>query len=193
MTPDKTLPDFKTLDELLRQQAVAMTASEMHGLITGLLCGGNTDNSWLALIHDLTNEGMAFSQVLAQPLRALFNTTFELLDDTECQFNLLLPDDEAGVFARADELAGWVNHFLLGLGVADPKFSDRKEVKEIVTDLREIGMLGYDEAEDAEELDDALEEVIEYVRVAVQLCYISLAKPRSAQKADAPEQKPTLH
>ncbi len=100
MTPDKTLPDFKTLDELLRQQAVAMTASEMHGLITGLLCGGNTDDSWLALIHDLTNEGMAFSQVLAQPLRALFNTTFELLDDTECQFNLLLPDDEAGVFAR---------------------------------------------------------------------------------------------
>ena len=97
------------------------------------------------------------------------------------------------VCLRADELAGWVNHFLLGLGVADPKFSDRKEVKEIVTDLREIGMLGYDEAEDAEELDDALEEVIEYVRVAVQLCYISLAKPRSAQKADAPEQKPTLH
>ncbi len=42
-------------------------------------------------------------------------------------------------------------------------------------------MLGYDEDEDQEELEQALEEVVEYVRVAVQLCYIALIEPTKGQ------------
>ncbi|PHM74353.1 YecA family protein [Xenorhabdus kozodoii] len=194
MSIQNTLPNYQSFDEILHQQSVALTAAEMHGLISGLLCSGNHNNQdsrWLALVHDLANDGLAFSQVLVQPLRALYETTFELLDDSHFTFHLLLPDEEAGVFECADALAGWVNHFLLGLGVANPKLTEKPELKEIITDLRNIGMLGYDESEDQEELSQALEEVLEYVRVAVQLCYIALMTPKTA--GSAKNEKPTLH
>ncbi|CDG89243.1 YecA family protein [Xenorhabdus bovienii] len=192
MSIQNSLPNYQSFDEILHQQSVALTAAEMHGLISGLLCGGNHDSSWQALMHDLTNDGLAFSQVLAQPIRELYETTFESLDDSDFVFNLLLPDDEASVFDCADALAGWVNHFLLGLGVANPKLTEKQEIQEVITDLRNIGMLGYDEDEDQEELSQALEEVLEYVRVAVQLCYIALATPKTANSVKKNE-KPTLH
>ncbi|MBD2814169.1 YecA family protein [Xenorhabdus sp. Flor] len=193
MSIQNSLPNYQSFDEILHQQSVALTAAEMHGLISGLLCGGNHDSSWQTLVHDLANDGLAFSQTLAQPIRELYEVTFESLDDSNFNFNLLLPDDEAGVFACADALAGWVNHFLLGLGVADPKITEKKEIQEVITDLRNIGMLGYDEDEDQEELSQALEEVLEYVRVAVQLCYIALATPKKAGNTTKKDEKPTLH
>ncbi|AYA40858.1 YecA family protein [Xenorhabdus nematophila] len=192
MSIQNSLPNYQSFDEILHQQSVALTAAEMHGLISGLLCGGNHDSSWQTLVHDLANDGLAFSQVLSQPLRELYETTFESLDDSNFSFNLLLPDEEACVFECADALAGWVNHFLLGLGVANPKLTEKPEIKEIVTDLRNIGMLGYDESEDQEELSQALEEVMEYVRVAVQLCYIAFVTPKNSNSTKTDE-KPTLH
>ncbi|WP_338804686.1 YecA family protein [Xenorhabdus griffiniae] len=195
MSIQNSLPNYQSFDEILHQQSIALTAAEMHGLISGLLCGGyhggNHDSSWQTLVHDLANDGLAFSQVLALPLRELYETTFELLDDSSFSFNLLLPDEEAGVFECAEALAGWVNHFLLGLGVANPKLTEKPEIQEVITDLRNIGMLGYDEDEDQEELSQALEEVLEYVRVAVQLCYIAFATPKTADSAK--NEKPTLH
>ncbi|MBC8946066.1 MULTISPECIES: YecA family protein [Xenorhabdus] len=193
MSIQNSLPNYQSFDEILHQQSVALTAAEMHGLISGLLCGGNHDSSWQTLVHDLANDGLAFSQILAQSIRELYEVTFESLDDSNFNFNLLLPDDEAGVFACADALAGWVNHFLLGLGVADPKITEKKEIQEVITDLRNIGMLGYDEGEDQEELSQALEEVLEYVRVAVQLCYIALATSKKAGNTTKKDEKPTLH
>lgn len=55
---------------------------------------------------------------------------------------MLLPED-GKVFERADALAGWVNHFIR-LGCYTTKVNGKKELKELVTDLRNIGMLGYD-------------------------------------------------
>ncbi|PHM26022.1 YecA family protein [Xenorhabdus ehlersii] len=195
MSIQNSLPNYQSFDEILHQQSVALTAAEMHGLISGLLCsgnhGGNHESSWQTLVHDLANDGLAFSQVLALPLRELYETTFELLDDSSFSFHLLLPDEEAGVFECAEALAGWVNHFLLGLGVANPKLTENPEIQEVITDLRNIGMLGYDEDEDQEELSQALEEVLEYVRVAVQLCYIVFATPKTS--GSAKNEKPTLH
>ncbi|MBZ4341468.1 UPF0149 family protein, partial [Mycobacterium tuberculosis] len=77
---------------------------------------------------------------------------------------LYLPEGDAvSVFDRADALAGWVNHFLLGLGVSQPKLDKVKdETGEAIDDLRNIAQLGYDEDEDQEELEMSLEEIIEY-------------------------------
>lgn len=192
MSIQKTLPNYDTLDKLLQQHSIALTAAEIHGLITGLICGGSRDQGWQALVHDLANDGLAFPQAVAQPLRELFDTTFEALDDTEFNFTMLFPDENASIFDHADALAGWVNHFLLGIGVTQPKLADKKEITEVITDLRNIGMLGYDEDEDQEELEQALEEVIEYVRVAVQLCYIALVEPKNGPTA-VEVAKPILH
>ena len=192
MSIQKSLPNYESLDNLLQQHSIALTAAEIHGLITGLVCGGSRDHGWQTLVHDLANDGLAFPQTVAQPLRELYDLTFDALDDSEFAFNMLFPDEDASVFDHADALAGWVNHFLLGIGVAQPKLTDKKEISEVITDLRNIGMLGYDEEEDQEELEQALEEVVEYVRVAVQLCYIALVEPKNGPTA-VENIKPVLH
>ena len=91
----------------------------------------------------------------------------------------------------SDALAGWVNHFLLGLGVTQPKLDKvTGETGEAIDDLRTIAQLGYEEDEDQEELEQSLEEVIEYVRVAALQCHDTFTRPQPT----APEvQKPTLH
>ncbi|WP_114194649.1 YecA family protein [Edaphovirga cremea] len=191
MSIQNTFPTYDSVNQVLKQQSVALTAAEMHGLISGLLCGGNKDGSWLTLVHDLTNEGLAFSQTLSQPLGQLHEVTFGSLEDEDFEFRLLLPDDDTSVFERADALSGWVNHFLLGLGMMQPNLSKVKdEAGEAIDDLRNIAQLGYDEEEDQEELAQSLEEVIEYVRVAAILCHTEFTR----QKPTAPEvRKPTLH
>jgi len=193
MSIQNTFPSYEQLDQLLNQQAVALTAAEMHGLISGLLCGGNQDHSWQTMVHELTNDGLAFSQTLADPLRQLHEATARSLNDEEFMFQLLLPnDDSATVFARVDALAGWVNHFLLGLGMVQPKLDKvRGELKEAIDDLRNIGRLGYDEDEDQEELAQSLEEVSEYVRMAAILCHNSFTHPGPADAQESP--RPTLH
>jgi len=193
MSIQNTLPDYENLNQLLNQQAVALTSAEMHGLISGMLCGGNRDHSWQTLVHELTNEGLAFSQTLAEPLRQLHQNTAQALEDEEFMFQLFLPDDDhSTVFERVDALAGWVNHFLLGLGVVQPQLDKVKgEVREAIDDLRNIGKLGYDEDEDQEELAQSLEEVVEYVRMAAILCHNDFTHPDSSAPLEKP--KPTLH
>ncbi|ATA27050.1 hypothetical protein BIY26_19605 [Brenneria goodwinii] len=194
MSIENTFPGYEAIDHLLHQQQIALTAAEMHGLISGMLCGGNHDDSWKTLVLELTNDGMAFPQMLSQPLQHLYQATRETLEDDGFMFQLFLPDDNnksVTVFDRADALAGWVNHFLLGLGVVQPRLNKvQGELKEAIHDLRNIAQLGYDEDEDQEELAQSLEEVIEYVRVSAILCHNEFTHPQVI----APEQKkPTLH
>ncbi|PIJ48988.1 hypothetical protein BL250_16780 [Erwinia sp. OLTSP20] len=192
MSHSTMVPGYATLASALNQQGVGMTPAEMHGLLSGIVCGGNRDNSWKTLVYDLTNEGNAFSQTLKQPVEQLQHAICATLEDDHFEFQLLLPDDDdATVFERADALAGWVNHFLLGLGVTQPGLDKvTGETGEAVDDLRTIAQLGYDEEEDQQELAASLEEVIEYVRVAALLCHETFCRP---QPAAVEMKKPTLH
>lgn len=191
MSLTNTMPGYNALASVLNQQGVAMIPAEMHGLISGLICGGSADR-WQTLVHDLTNEGMAYPQPLAQPLQQLQQATGNSLEDDGFLFQLYLPeDDDISVFDRADALSGWVNHFLLGLGVTQPKLDKVKgETGEAIDDLRTIAQLGYDEDEDQEELEHSLEEVIEYVRVAALLCHDTFTR---AAPTNVEMKNPTLH
>ncbi|KQN64645.1 UPF0149 family protein [Erwinia sp. E602] len=193
MSLTNTMPGYNALASVLTQQGVGMTPAEMHGLLSGIICGGNRDGRWQSLVHDLTNEGMAFSHVLSVPLQELHQAIGESLEDEGFLFQLYLPeDDDITVFDRADALAGWVNHFLLGLGVTQPKLDKVKgETGEAIDDLRTIAQLGYDEDEDQEELEQSLEEVVEYVRVAALLCHDTFT--RQMPPVNAVASKPTLH
>lgn len=192
MSIQNEMPVYTVMNQLLNQQGVGLTPAEMHGLLSGLLCGGNKDSSWQPLVHDLTNEGLAFGHELAESLRSMHAATSDALEDDGFLFQLYLPEgDDVSVFDRADALSGWVNHFLLGLGMVQPKLDKvRDETGEAIDDLRNIAQLGYEEDENQEELEMSLEEIIEYVRVAALLCHDTFTHPQPT----APEvQKPTLH
>ena len=96
--------------------------------------------------------------------------TKQQLIDEDFEFQLLLGDQD--LFTQIDDLVGWVNHFLLGIGLVQPKINRVKgDVGEAIYDLRQIVKLGYDENEDQQELGFAFEEIKEYVRITAMLCF----------------------
>lgn len=101
MSIQNEMPGYNEMNQYLNQQGTGLTPAEMHGLISGMICGGNDDSSWLPLLHDLTNEGMAFGHELAQALRKMHSATSDALQDDGFLFQLYLPDgDDVSVFDR---------------------------------------------------------------------------------------------
>lgn len=184
--------DYQTLASLLTQQGVGMTAAEMQGLLTGLVCGGDADRSFMVLVQQLTNDGREFNPTLAELLQKIHSELRATLVEDGFKLQLLLPNaEDSHLFTRVEALAGWVNHFLLGLGTTQPKLDKvTGEAGEAIDDLRTIAQLGYDEEEDKEVLEQSLEEVLEYVRVAALLCFQHFF-PQARRLIEA--NQPTLH
>lgn len=107
MSIQNEMPGYNEVSQFLNQQGAGLTPAEMHGLISGMICGGNNDSSWQPLLHDLTNEGLAFGHELAQALLKMHSATSDSLEDDGFLFQLYLPEgDDVSVFDRADALAG---------------------------------------------------------------------------------------
>ena len=96
-----------------------------------------------------------------------------------------MPDDDAQLIERADALSEWCKGFLYGIGsgsIADPaKVSI--EAAEIIRDLVEITQVGVEADEQNEENETAFTEVVEFVRVGVQLLFVELAPARGEEPA----------
>ena len=175
------------LNQQLKSAGIGINATELHGFLSGLICGGLKDQSWLPLLYQFSNDNHAYPTSLIQPITEIYEQTGKTLGDVEgFDFELGLTEDES-VFARADSLSDWANQFLLGLGLVQTELGKEKgEIGEAVDDLQDICQLGYEEDDDEEELAEALEEIIEYVRTIAMLFYTHF-------NDDAQEIKPILH
>ena len=148
---------------------LSVDASELHGSLCGLLCGGARvpREGWLAQL--------ALEPASAPPaggaLDRLFAGSIGQLDDPELGFELLMPPEDAPMGERGDALLVWCRGFLGGFGLAAgqrPALSP--EASEALEDLGRIAAtdLSYDEAEADE---TALAEVSEFVRIAALLLH----------------------
>lgn len=175
------------LNQQLKSAGIGFNATELHGFLSGLLCGGLKDQSWLPLLYQFSNDNHAYPTGLVQPVTELYEQISQTLSDVEgFTFELGLTEDE-NVFAQADSLSDWANQFLLGLGLAQPELAKEKgEIGEAVDDLQDICQLGYNEDDNEEELAEALEEIIEYVRTIAMLFYSHFNEGEI-------ESKPVLH
>lgn len=180
------MTNTKIYDELNRQliqNKVGITAAELHGFLSGLLAGGNHDESWRVLVQDMLNDGQKIAEPLNKEVEELYHITKQQFIDEDFEFQLLLGEQD--LFTQIDDLVGWVNHFLLGIGLVQPKLNRVKgDVGEAIYDLRQIAKLGYDEDEDQQELGFAFEEIKEYVRITAMLCF---------DEFNEPDITPTLH
>ena len=181
------LSSHSDLNQQLKSAGIGFNATELHGFLSGLLCGGLKDQSWLPLLYQFSNDNHAYPTALVQPVTELYEQISQTLSDVEgFTFELGLTEDE-NVFAQADSLSDWANQFLLGLGLAQPELAKEKgEIGEAVDDLQDICQLGYDEDDNEEELVEALEEIIEYVRTIAMLFYSHFNEGEI-------ESKPVLH
>lgn len=171
--------DFK---QLILQLNISFTPAEFHGFLSGLIAGGIQDNSWQTLTYQFTNDGHAFSQTPLSALTEFYQQLSESFEQSQTLFSLWQPEEDDG-FALADGIAEWTSHFLLGLGLAQPKLQqETDEVGEAIDDLDEIAKLGYTEEDDNAQLLEAGEEVVEYLRVVALFLHSHFALTQPAPK-----------
>jgi uncharacterized protein YgfB (UPF0149 family) len=109
-------------------------------------------------------------------LQQLYEDTLVRLNSPELDFELLLPDDDEPLPLRAESLGHWCSGFLSGLGIGGLSDLDRvsEDLRELLDDLTHIARVEFELGESGEEENFALEEVLEYVRVAVLYAYEEL-------------------
>ncbi len=189
MTKNTKKIDFASAQACLTTEGIIAHASEIHGALTGLVCAGFTyeDNSYLALITDMFNNGEALPAQVKQLIKHLYNQIWQYIIDDNYGFELLLPDDDDSLAERSNGLSMWTQGFTLGFGLQQKNSQQLPEdIQEILKDFVEIANLSSDIDDDDEDSEQAFYEIVEYVRISALLCFSELGvapeKPSSKEK-----------
>ena len=178
--------DYAQIQRSLAASHALADPAEAHGTLAGALCTlvPYRIEDWLA---EILPEGLGSAD--ADPaLRSLYDVTVAALSGAEMEFELLIPGDEAPIEERTQALTEWCSGFLYGLGTscaADPHRLPG-ELGEIVRDLTEITRAGVDAADSDEANESALAELVEFVRVGVQLVFDKLQPLRARHAPPGP-------
>lgn len=174
-----TFPEVaKTLEDL----SSSVPAAEAHGCLCGALCTTPhySMERWLEEI--IPEEDKRADDDSQHALRLLYADTLKAVRGEEMDFELLLPDDDIPLETRAIELSLWCQGFLYGFGTGEPIKADElpTSVDEVLRDLTHIGRASVELEGGSEEEEAAYAEVVEYVRVGVQLVHDELNDLRDA-------------
>jgi len=120
-------------------------------------------------------------------LQTLYNATVAALSGGDMDFDILIPGDDRPIEERTQALTLWCTGFLYGLGTsaADPQRLPG-ELGEIVRDLTEITRADVDASDSQEANESALAELVEFVRVGVQLVFDELGPLRERPQQPGP-------
>lgn len=166
------------LMQVLNEHDFTATASEIHGLLTGLVAGGMSrgSNEFLDHMEELFNNGLTIKGSLKTATTKLVDETFTQLESDEFGFEPILLEEDESLTDQATELVNWVQHFLVGFGLCkrDLKTASN-DVREIIEDMTSITRMEAD-MEDTNENQADFYEVIEFVRVSAILCYQEFGK-----------------
>ncbi len=194
MTASNSL-SFDVIDDALRRAGAVTEPAEAHGSLCGLACvlGADAQSSWLAdtltaaeepdLPAEEIGEGSAGIQEAAALLGGLAAASTRALEAGDMSFQPLLPADDEPLEERTAALAAWCQGFNYGLALA-VRFGDADEavrheaIAEIVRDFAEMSQLGYQEDEGDRDAEADWAELVEYVRVSVQLVFEEMAGVR---------------
>jgi len=192
--------DHNELDALLKSCGSSWNAGQAHGLLCSRLslAGAEGASRWIAQVLADVDADAAERGACEEELDALCAATWQQLVERQSEFNLLLPDDEDSPSVRTEVMAQWCEGFLHGL-VAEKHSEELKKrlaeepLADIIKDMLEItrATVG-DDAED-QNIDNDIAELVEYLRVAVQLTYEELAEFRKIEESGQPETSEILH
>jgi uncharacterized protein YgfB (UPF0149 family) len=193
---------FAEVVRVLEGLGSSVPAAEAHGCLVGALCTSPhyPMERWLEeIIPDEEHRNDDDSQ---QALRLLYADTLNALRGEDLDFEALLPDDDVSLATRAGGLSQWCQGFLYGFGTGQAMNQAKKpsgkqaasddeqqdelpgSVNEILNDLTHIGRASVElEGDGDESEEEAYAEVVEYVRVGVQLIHDELI-PAAAERID---------
>ncbi len=174
------------LDAALKRCGATWDAGQAHGLLCSQLAvlGRHAGAGWLDQVLEGSDPDNALRRECESMLDALWSYTHRQLAEMQSEFEPLLPDDSDSTISRADAVARWCEGFLHGLvsGSPDAILKERlasEPLSEIIKDMLQITRASVDEETDDETNESAYADLVEYLRVAVQLTYEELAEFRS--------------
>lgn len=183
---------FAEVVRVLEGLGSSVPAAEAHGCLVGALC--TTPHypieRWLEEI--IPDADRRHDDDGRQTLRLLYADTLNALRGEELGFEVLLPEDDVSLTARAGGLSQWCQGFLYGFGTGQPVKQEELpgNVNEILNDLTHIGRASVEvEGEGDESEEEAYAEVVEYVRIGVQLIHDELI-PAVARRIDMEDAAP---
>ncbi len=168
--------DFASAQAVITTENIQSHASEIHGVLTGLVCAGFTfeEQNYIGMLNDLFNNGEIFPEPVKAVIKQMYSELWADIIDDDYAFQLMLPDDDDSIVERGHGLSNWVQGFNLGFGLQQKNTPvTSSEVKEVLTDFAEIANLS-DEMEEGEDTEQAYFEISEYVRISALLCFTEL-------------------
>ncbi len=171
--------DYEYMGQCLTDVGVDAGASGAHGLLCGLICGGEAMPRRRLLAEWFPTEPREDPAVAAckAAIDELVLAVNASVDGADFGFPLLLPDENAPLTQRAVAVRDWCEGFLYGVGLvettADGAMPD--QAKEALKDLAEISRMDVDGINGDEEEEAALMEVAEFIWVAAMLVHAELA------------------
>ena len=187
-----TTIEFEELADALQRIGCLQGAAEVHGGVCGALCVAGPDEFDLRRILDPAEDQEFQPHAVAEgTLTRLCEQAAASLEDRGMGFSPILPDDDEALEHRVRSLSAWCEGFLYGLSCHQELDLDQcsEAMQEIVTDLTQFTQAALSTDDNGEVEETAYTELVEYVRVGVQIVYIEMRGGAAAQKADTP----TLH
>lgn len=178
---------YDQLESVLARHRAGVDASELHGSVTGYLCGGGQVGAGgLLQVLELDVEEGEDRRAVQEQLQDLYRACRAALDDAQLGFEPLLPASERPLSERADALVEWCRGFLGGFGLASAQRTQQLSAdgNEI---LRDLGTIAASELTcgDSEEDERSLMEVGEFVRVGALVLHAEVAGQRAGAVAGA--------
>ena len=183
--------DYAALHDALASSGAVIALAELHGGVCGALCAGAVTAAQHWVVDCLRDDDLEPNADIGTALDEVILRTWRMLEDRELAFEPLLPSDDDAIDDRVQALALWCHGFLSALGANAPDVArqlhgkgatgEAATVGEILGDFAEISRagLGEGEVESGNEPDFALAELIEYVRVGVQIVFEDMTPRRT--------------
>lgn len=173
------------VEAALQRAGSTWSAAQAHGLLCGAIAVRGSDGAaqWLGQVLDGSDPANALHQEGAGQLNDLASETYRSLAERQSEFEPLLPEQTAAIAELTAGLAQWCEGFLHGLvsHASEQALKDRlaaEPISDIIKDMVEITRAEADDSDDADQ--EAITELIEYLRVTTQLVYEELSILRHA-------------
>ncbi|MEW8624538.1 MAG: UPF0149 family protein [Candidatus Thiodiazotropha sp.] len=186
LTTDQ-MPEYQRLEKLLATMGADMGASELHGVLSGLICAGSAEApvDWIATFIEAWPEGDLLAQETREMIGQLYYAARHQITQEELSFMPLLPEDDEAISARAKALSEWCEGYLYGLGLAGvTEQMLTGDSKEAIQDLAHFTRLDYEQLESGEATEVAYVELQEFLKVVTLLMWEELFEIRGEANAD---------
>lgn len=194
MTSPQASIGYEHWEDFLYQLGAVCSASELQGALVGQLSAGQrlSPSQWLCFAAECMDLPLSSPSAIdeipaeqATGVQALYTLVLRALQDDGYGFRPLLPDDALPLKTRIQALSQWCQGFLMGFGLAGPQALEalNGDLREAFNDISDISQMQLD-AEESEENEVYLCELVEYVRLAALGIFEQLA-PAAADAGSA--------